>query len=162
MLPHQLDEQAHTAADRCLANGHVENCPELLPARRIGQQLESIQNQPHSEARQQTLMEQAAAAHYAHDMAHRRCLVTGISDRRLAADYDIAYADGIAAAMRMIADSCAEDEDLLERLCQIIDQEPAGLSVADAMRRRRIQQFWALALLRPTDTGHRQPPNLAE
>ena len=163
MLPHQLDEQAHTAADRCLANGHVENCPELLPARRIGQQLENIPNQQaHNEARQQALMEQAAAAHYAHDMAHRRRLVAGISDRRLAADYDVAYADGMAAAMRMVADSCAGDDDLLERLCQAIDQQPQGLSVADAMRRRRMQQFWMLALLRPTPAGNHQPQDLAE
>ena len=161
MLPHQLDEQAHKAADRCLASGHVENCSELLPARRINQQLSSIRNQqPDNEARQQALTEQAAAAHYAHDMAHRRRLVAGISDRRLAADYDVAYADGTAAAMQMIADSCADEDDLLERLCQVIDQQPEGLSAADAMRLRQMQQYWMLALLPPSDAGKHTPQSV--
>ena len=163
MLPHQLDEQAHTAADRCLPNGHVENCPELLPARRIDQQLASVRNQqPDNEARQQALTEQVAAAHYAHDMAHRRRLVAGISDLRLAADYDMAYADGIAAAMRMIADSCAEDDDMLERLCQAIDKQLEYLSAADAMLWRRIQQYWMLALLRPSEAGKYTPQSVYE
>ena len=95
-------------------------------------------------------------------MAHRRRLVAGISDLRLAADYDIAYADGIAATMRMIADSCADDDDLLERLCHAIDQQPANLSPADTMRRRRMQQYWMLALLRPSEAGNHAPQSLFE